>query len=147
MNHADRLVVTAGVVLLAGCSSSARPAAAPTSAAATTITAPPTSAAPAPTTTIYSATAPQASPDLAGSHLLAAWRTGDRAAALTAATPAAVDTVFAKPYPAGGVQPRSCAQAVAGPSACVYRVNSGLLSLDAVAAGGGWIIQAATFEG
>jgi hypothetical protein len=101
-----------------------------------------------PPTTVYRASAPQPSQDQAGAHLVAAWKAGDRAAALTDATPAAVEVVFAQPFPAGGVQARGCASAVAGPSSCIYRIlaTGGLLDLSAVSASGGWLVSDARFE-
>jgi hypothetical protein len=107
-----------------------------------------TTASTAPTTTVYTPSAVQKTQDAAGGYLVAAWKAGDRAAALADATPAAVDAVFAQPYPAGGVQARGCSSAVAGPSFCVYRIlaNGSLLSLSAMAVPGGWIISAAQLE-
>jgi hypothetical protein len=111
-------------------------------------TAPATTSSSAPTTTVYQPSAPQPSVDQAGGHLVAAWRAGDRAAALTDATPAAADVVFGQPFPAGGVQARGCANAVAGPSSCIYRIlaNGNLLDLSVVKVTGGWAVSNAVFR-
>ncbi|MDQ1391244.1 MAG: hypothetical protein QOF30_221 [Acidimicrobiaceae bacterium] len=141
----------AASVGLAGCkggSGSRSGSVAPTTAAPTVPATTTTST--VPPTTVYRPSAPQPSQDQAGSHLVAAWKAGDRAAALTDATPAAVEAVFAQPFPAGGVQARGCSNAVAGPSSCVYRIfaTGGLLELSAVAgSGGGWLISDARFVG
>jgi hypothetical protein len=137
------VVLVLGGVGIAGCSGGSSPVAAttvPTLATTTTSV--------APTTTVYQPTAPQKTQDAAGAHLVAAWKAADRASASSDATPAAVDAVFAQPFPAGGVQARGCSNAVAGPSFCVYRIlaNGSLLSLSALAVSGGWIISAARFE-
>ncbi len=140
----------AGLVLL-GCQSS-HPTVAPTTVAPTTVV-PTTSTHPAgtsapPTTASFQPSGPQKSQDLAGSHLIAAWMAGDRAAASTDAAPAAVDAVFAQPFPAGGVQARGCSAPVAGPATCTYRVlaNGNLLSLSVVANSSGWFTLAARFQ-
>lgn len=124
------------------------------SAGSTATTLPITTAAPTTTTstvaptTVFQPTAPQKTREDAAAHLVAAWRAGDRAAALADASPDAVAAVFAMAYPAGGVQARGCSSAVAGPSSCIYRlfVSNALLSLSAIQAAGGWYISAAQFE-
>ncbi|MDQ6614526.1 MAG: hypothetical protein M3083_07220 [Actinomycetota bacterium] len=120
----------------------------PTGVATSASTAATTTTSTVPPTTVYQASAPLLSRDQAGRHLVAAWMSGDRPTALTGAAPAAVEAVFAQPFPAGGVQERGCASAVAGPSSCVYRIYASgtLLDLSAVAVSGGWIISAARFE-
>lgn len=132
-----------GVLLLAGCASKAQPVAASTTTAptvSTTSTVPPT--------TVLQPSAPQPSPDKAGSALIAAWQRGDKAAAQSVAAPAAVAALFAQPYPASGAQSRGCQQAVAGPSVCSYGIGgTSLLDLAAVAVPGGWIIDTAMFLG
>lgn len=132
------------LVALTGCSSggsSARPPTTAPTVAATTTTA-------MPTTTVYQPSSPQKTQDAAAAHLVAAWKAGDRVSALTDATPAAVDSTFAQPYPAGGVQFRSCSNAVAGPSFCDYRIfaTGALLELSVSMTPGGWEISAAQFE-
>jgi hypothetical protein len=138
-----RAVVVLGLMGLGACTGGAAP-----TTVATTVPARTTTTSTVPPTTVYQPSAPQASQDQAAAHLVAAWKVGDRAAALTDATPAAVDAVFAQPFPAGGVQARGCSEAVAGPSSCIYRIfaTGGLLDLSAVAVSGGWSISDARFE-
>jgi hypothetical protein len=117
-----------------------------TAAVSSTSTSPTTSTVPA--TTLYQPRAPQPSQDQAAAHLVAAWKANDKAGALTDATAAAVEAVFARPFPAGGVQARGCSTPVAGPATCIYRVltdGSGL-QLSAVTVTGGWAISDALFE-
>jgi len=97
---------------------------------------------------VYQPSAPQPSLEQAGNHLVAAWRAADRAAALSDATPTAVDIVFGQPFPAGDVQARGCANAVAGPSSCTYRIlaNGNLLDLSVVKLPGGWAVSNAVFR-
>jgi hypothetical protein len=137
-----------GAVVLSGChgtSSAAPPAPAPRE---TTVAASTTTTSTLPPTTVYQPSAPQPSQDDAGTHLVDAWMAGDRAAALTDATPAAVAALFAQPFPSGGIQARGCSSAVAGPSSCVYRIydNGNLVDLSAMMVTGGWMISAARFE-
>jgi hypothetical protein len=101
-----------------------------------------------PPTTVFRPSAPQPSQDQAASRLVAAWKAGDRAAALTDATPTAVDAVFAQPFPAGGVQARGCSNAVAGPSSCIYRIlaTGALLDLSVTSGPGGWYVSGTRFE-
>jgi hypothetical protein len=138
------LVVVMGA---AGCSGNSPPVAQPT---VPSIAAPSTTATTStlPATTVYQPSAPQPSQDKAGAHLVAAWRAGDQAAALTDATPAAVSAVFAQPFPAGGVQARGCSTPVAGPASCIYRIlaDGSALQLSAVTVAGGWVVTAAQFE-
>jgi hypothetical protein len=131
---------------LAGCQSGSQTAA-PTTVP-TTVAAATTTTSTVPPTTVYHPSAPQPSQDQAAARLVAAWKAGDRVAALTDATPAAVDAVFAQPFPAGGVQARGCSEAVAGPSSCIYRIfaTGGLLDLSEVAVSGGWLVSDARFE-
>ncbi len=144
------LFMTALVFLLgvAGCqgASTAGPAVSGGSNPPTTVPVA-TTASTAPPVTVYRASAPQSSQDLAGAHLVAAWKAGDRAVALTDATPAAVDAVFAQRYPAGGLQPRGCSVPVAGPAHCIYRLPNGTaVALTAENGPGGWFVSMARFE-
>ncbi len=136
----------AAALLTAGCSSSGTVKASGTTVAPTTVTVAPTTTT-MPATTLYRPSAPQPSREAAASHLVAAWRGGDQAAALADATPAAVSALFAHPYPKGAPQFRQCSQAVAGPSFCDYRVDNALLDLSVVMVPGGWSVDTATYEG
>lgn len=110
--------------------------AAPTSS---TSTVPPTTV--APTTTIYQPTSPQGSAAAAASSLLAAWLRGDRGAAASVASPAAVASLFA--FPGRPLQPRGCSDGQL-PLTCSYadRSASGrFYEVDATqTAAGGWYV-------
>lgn len=141
-------IALTGALALSAChgtSGAAPPVTAPTE---TTVVASTTTTSTLPPTTLYQPSAPQPSQDDAGTHLVDAWMAGDRAAALTDATPAAVAALFAQPFPSGGIQARGCSNAVAGPSSCVYRIydSGNLVDLSAMMVTGGWMISAARFE-
>lgn len=114
-------------------------------ATASSTTAPSTSEPPtitlAPTTTA-SPLVPVDTPVQAARALLAAWKAGDRDAALAIAAPAAVDALFAAEP--GSVQDRGCNQPPADtPVLCVYRTGAGELQLRATPVPGGWIVDQA----
>jgi hypothetical protein len=80
-------------------------------------------------------------------HLILQWQAGDREAAAQAATPEAVDALFAKP--AKAVQFRNCA---VSPSAnlgadCVYRYENGLVRLHLTVTNNDWRVATVTYEG
>ena len=136
------LGLLAAMVLLAACGSSGKGAAgATTTLAASTTEAPATTVA-ATTTTV--ALSPLGSPDAAATALIDAWRKGDRAGALLVATPAAVDAMFGQAVQA--TSDRGCQDPIGGTSSCAFGYGSGLLSITTSMAGGGWIVQSATFE-
>ncbi|HET7522601.1 MAG TPA: hypothetical protein VFJ79_00495, partial [Acidimicrobiales bacterium] len=111
------LVATLGAMIVLGsCGGSATPHA---QATVPPTTAPPTSAT-APPTTAWSAAAPQPSPDAAAARLISAWSSGNQTLARTVASPSAVSTLFAQPYPAGYLQARGCTTG-ANPGTCTYR--------------------------
>lgn len=145
------LLAVVGALTQAACSGgTGKASATDTTVATTAVTVPTTTTTTStlPPTTVYQPSAPQPSADEASGHLISAWMSGDRAAALTDATPAAVSALFAQPYPSGGVQFRSCSTAVAGPSDCTYRNydNDSLIDLSAVSVPGGWMITAARVQ-
>lgn len=140
------VLLLATTLVVGACSTSNPPLAAVTTVAtpastvaATTTTVPPT--------TVFQPAVPKPSREMAATHLIDAWRAGDRLAAALDATEAAVAAVFAQPYPQGGVQFRGCSVAVAGPSFCDYRIlaTGSLLELSVVEVSGGWATQAARF--
>jgi len=95
----------------------------PTTTPATTApptTAPPTTAPPitAPPTTALPA-APQPSAQQAADTLVSDWATGNRPVALSVAVPAAVNALFAVPYPSGNAVFRGCSDAFP-PLVCSY---------------------------
>jgi hypothetical protein len=147
-------VAAAAVVLalgLSGCGSGSghtAPTAAPTTAPPTTRPRPrPT------TTTVFKPTAPQATPDDSAAQLVQAWATGNRPLANSVATPAAVATLFAAPYP-GEPQaiPRGCSAAFP-PIVCSYGPPGGATPTDPLyeifvsqAAAGGWYVSSVTVD-
>ncbi|HMK98033.1 MAG TPA: hypothetical protein VK425_10840 [Acidimicrobiales bacterium] len=90
---------------------------------------------------------PQPDPTQASYELLDAWGDHARTLALRYASPAAVATLFAQPYPIGGFDFRGCSNPPAGePATCSVRVGNNLLELSARPFAGGWGITAAEFE-
>jgi hypothetical protein len=76
-------------------------------------------------------------------QFVAAWRNGDRDAALTIAVPDAVDTVFGAGDP-GSVQNRGCnAPPADSPVLCVYKTTPGELQVRAILTPVGWIVDQA----
>jgi hypothetical protein len=81
---------------------------------------------------VWKASAPQASPEAAAGRLVDAWAGGDRAAAATVATPDAVTTLFAHPYPGTGLAiPRGCTTAFP-PIVCTYGPYGGASPSDLI---------------
>jgi hypothetical protein len=79
--------------------------------------------------------------DAAGA-LIAAWRAGDRDAALAIAVPAAVDALFSTEP--GAVEDRGCNEPPPEtPVLCVYRTDAGELQLRMSPVPGGWIVEQA----
>jgi hypothetical protein len=131
-------------VALSGCGHRGPSSAPSTTSAAqpTTSTGPPATSPPAPTTTAPPATAPpttvwrpaapQASPEAAAAALVGAWEVGNRTTAATVATPEAVTTLFAVPYPGAGLAiPRGCSAAFP-PIVCTYGPPGGASPNDAI---------------
>ena len=139
------MLVTAlgGMIVLGSCGSSTAPH--------SQGTVPPTTAAPvsatAPPTTGWSATAAQPSPDAAAARLISAWSTGNQALARTVASPTAVSTLFAQPYPAGYLQARGCTTG-ANPGTCTYRNTrtDAIYEIQVTSGGSGWYVSAVTPE-
>ena len=134
--------VTVGAALaLASCGSS-RPSSLPRTPATTVPAAtssPPTTA---PPTTVWSPSAPQPSPDAAAARLISAWAGANQALATTVASPNAVSTLFAQPYPAGYLQARGCTQG-ANPGTCTYRNTrtNGIYEVQVSQGAGGWYVS------
>ena len=144
-------VTLLSVAVLAGCSSSRTGAGTPTTTASTvpasTTSAPPTTRK-VTTTTVYAPTHLQTTPDAAAAALIAAWSTGSRATAATGATPAAVSTLFAQPYPAGFLQARGCTAASDNPGTCSYanRQSGSLYQIVVTQIAAGWYVTSVTVE-
>jgi hypothetical protein len=108
--------------------------------ATTTTAAPTTATTPAPTVPTTVAQVPQPSGPAAVDALLAAWRAGDRTAALTVADPAPVDTLFGIAPETG--QARGCNSGAVNPTiTCVFRLQAGELSVRATPRGGGFVVD------
>ena len=103
------------------------------------------------TTAVALPVAPQSSADAAASALVSKWATGDRAAALTVATPAAVATLFAAPYTAGLAIDRGCSTSFT-PIVCTFgppggaSPNDPIYEILAVQAPGGWYVSSVKIE-
>ena len=135
---------------MAGCGSSSgtdRPAGtrasrstvpATTTAPAATTPTTPTSASP-PTTPVGYPSARDAA-----THLLDAWRAGDRVAAARGADPVAVAMLFA--VPVGQVVDRGCDTGEFDTSSCQYKVGGGGLQLDMERRPAGWAVSGARFS-
>jgi len=130
-------------VALAGCGQSSPSRSAGTTTGTTTgptepaptVSVPQATTAPAPTsppTTVWKPTAPQATADAAAAALVQAWAGGDRAGAGAVATPDAVATLFAVPYPGPGLAiSRGCSSAFP-PIVCTYGPPGGAAPTDAI---------------
>lgn len=135
-------------VAVAGCSSSTGGTTSTTPAPGTL--APPATA-PAPTTTTTGPVVPSApapSADDAAVALTSAWSSGDRARASQVATPTAVATLFALPYPRDNLQFRSCSNG--SPSSCTYRNTASaageIYDLIVTRVAKGWYVMAVNHE-
>ncbi|MDQ6783327.1 MAG: hypothetical protein M3063_07790 [Actinomycetota bacterium] len=136
------LAVAAGTLIVAGCSSS-RPTSTSTTLAPATLAPPDTAATTTASTGVITPSSPAASSDGAATALTSAWSSGDRARASQVATPGAIATLFALPYPRGNLQFRSCS--AGSPSDCTYRntaSSSGeLYDLAVVQVAKGWYVM------
>jgi len=144
----SRLVAAVPVVLVAaaGCALVRSGSPSPASSAPSTTTTL------APTTTTTIPASPQPTAEAAADDLVGDWAAGNRAAALTVATPAAVTAMFATAYPPGEAVSRGCSTAFA-PFTCTFGPPGGgdpnlpLYSLTLLTApGGGWYVSAAVVE-
>jgi cytoskeletal protein RodZ len=135
------VLAASALVIAAGCSSS-HGIGSPATTSTTASTAAPTTS-----TTVWAPTAAQPSADSAAARLVSAWSTGNRTAALAVATPQAVDTLFAQPYPAGSLQARGCTSG-ANPATCTYRntQTNGIYEIGITSGAGGWYVSSVTPE-
>ena len=78
---------------------------------------------------------------------MSAWSTGDRVLAGSVATPAAVGTLFAQPYPSGYLQARGCTEGVS-PGTCTYRntKTDGIYEIEVTSGASGWYVSAVRVE-
>lgn len=148
------LMAAVGVVLAESGKSS------PTVAGSPTVRGSSTTKSQTPSTTVATTTttapalpvAPQPSAEQAADALVANWAAGNRTVALSVATSAAVDTLFAISYPAGLAIDRGCSDG-APPVTCSFgppgggNPNDPIYSLSVSQAPGGWYVSAVTAEG
>jgi hypothetical protein len=108
---------------------------------------------PAPTTTTTGVpAAPQPSANDAASALVSDWSSGNRASALSVATPQAVAALFAVPYPSGLAVDRGCSSGFV-PVTCTFGAPGGgpptasifQLSVSQTS-GGGWYVSSVKIE-
>lgn len=98
----------------------------PTTLAASTTSPAPTTVAPSTTVTARATTTtPAASPEAFAKTLYEAWKNGDRAAAAKVAQPAAVDTLFARPWRAADGWAFSECNGAAGSVICTWKQPGG----------------------
>ncbi|HLI23556.1 MAG TPA: hypothetical protein VKU91_01270 [Acidimicrobiales bacterium] len=116
-------------------------------------TAPPSSTTPATTvpatttTTAYKPATTQPTPDGAAYQLISAWGDGSRAQAARIASPSAVGSLFAIPYPGSYLQFRGCSSDFS-PASCIYRnVNAdSIIDVYATRVPGGWYVSSVVVE-
>ena len=156
MVFASALGVTAAAC---GTSQASAPPTQPTTTAAptTTTTAAPTTTTtattlPAPTTTApVVPPAPQPSAEIAANALVGYWATGNRATALRVATPDAVATLFAVPYPPGLAINGGCTSAFP-PLICTYGppgggpTNAAIYQVYVTQTPAGWYVSKVQIE-
>jgi hypothetical protein len=122
-------VMTAACSTGSGAAGPATTISAPSTSMAVTATTP--SAAPTTSTTLVPP-APRPTPDQAADELVASWAANDRAGASAVATLAAVDALFAAPYPGPGLAiPRGCSAAFP-PIVCTYGPPGGASPSDSI---------------
>ncbi len=103
------------------------------------------------TTTAALPTALQPGAEAAATALVSSWSTGNKAAALTVATPAAVAALFATPYTSGLAIDRGCSTTFM-PIVCTFGPSGGasptdpIYEIDATEAPGGWYVSTVRVE-
>lgn len=103
------------------------------------------------TTAVALPTALQPSAEGATTALVSNWATGNRSAALTVATPAAVATLFAVPYASGQALDRGCSTSFS-PIICTFGPPGGasptdpIYEIDVTEASGGWYVSSVKTE-
>jgi hypothetical protein len=110
-----------------------------------------TSSAPPTTSTLALPTGLQLGAESAATSLISSWSTGNRAAALSVATPAAVTTLFAVPYASGQALDRGCSTSFT-PIVCTFGPPGGasptdpIYQIDVSQAAGGWYVSSVKIE-
>lgn len=97
---------------------------------------------------MYSPTSPQPSPDDAAALLVEDWSRGDRPAAGAVASPGAVATLFAIPYPVDDIQARGCTAPSVDLGTCTYRnlQTNGIYEIAVTHTAKGWYVTGVTPE-
>jgi hypothetical protein len=110
-----------------------------------------TSSAPRTTTTVALPTALQPGAEAAATALVSSCATGNKPAALTVATPAAVTALFAVPYASGLAIDRGCSSSFT-PIVCTFGPPGGasptdpIYEIDVSQASGGWYVSSVKIE-
>ena len=111
-----------------------------------------TTTVPVPTTAVpVIPPAPQPSPEAAANALVGYWASGNRTTALRVATPQAVATLFAVPYPSGLAINRGCTSAFP-PIICTFGApgggptNAPIYQLFESQAPGGWYVSSVQIQ-
>jgi hypothetical protein len=103
------------------------------------------------TTTVVLPTALQAGAEAAATALVSSWSTGNKAAALTVATPTAVADLFAAPYTSGLAIDRGCSTTFM-PIVCTFGPSGGasptdpIYEIDVSKTTGGWYVSSVKIE-
>ena len=103
------------------------------------------------TTTLALPTALKPSAEVAAAALVSSWSTGNRTAALTLATPAAVTALFAVPYASGLALDRGCSTSFS-PIVCTFGPPGGASPTDPIyeimvsQVQGGWYVSSVKIE-
>jgi hypothetical protein len=103
------------------------------------------------TTTVTLPVAPQPSAEAAAAALISSWATGNRAEALSVATPTALATLFAAPYTNGLALSRGCNTNV--PVVCTFGPPGGSAPTDPIyqlyetQIAGGWYVSSVQIDG
>ena len=103
------------------------------------------------TTTVVLPTALKPGAEAAATTLVSNWATGNRAAALTVATPAAVTALFTVPYASGLAIDRGCSTSFT-PIVCTFgppgdaSPNDPIYEIDVSQAAGGWYVSSVKIE-
>lgn len=147
MSRRGLTVCTLTVLLaVAGCASSSSGTSAPgtTRRLSSTSEAPATTI--AATTTTVLATAGEASSDQAAAILVDAWRNDDRVRAAQVADSAAVEGMFATPDPEAWLRGCNLDSEEFGEGRCIYRTETGALTLDTERRGDVWVVVNADWQ-
>ncbi len=99
------------------------------------------------TTTVVPPGVLKPNPDTAANALVSSWAAGNKPAALTVATPTAVNTLFGVPYRSGLAEDRGCSTSFM-PIVCTFGPPGGasptdqIYEIDVSQAAGGWYVSA-----